>query len=92
MGDSELILKQINGEYSVHNPRLDRYREIVLDLTDDLLECKFAAIPRKKNIQAHCLATFAGTCNLPFQPNHKYTAEFKHRPIIQDNLKYWQFF
>ena len=52
MGDSELIVKQINGEYSVYNPRLGRYRETVLDLIDDLLECNFSAIPRKKNLQA----------------------------------------
>ena len=61
MGDSDLIIKQVNGVYSVYNPRLSRYRDTVIDLTDDLLECKFVAIPRKQNIQAHCLATFAST-------------------------------
>lgn len=66
MGDTELIVKQINGEYSVYNPRLGWYREIVLDLIDDLLECNFSAIPRKQNLQAYSLATFASTCNLPF--------------------------
>ena len=88
MGDSKLIINKINGYYFVYNPRLARYRDIVVDLTDDLLECKFAAIPRKQNIQAHCPATFASTCNLPFQPTHRYTNEVKHRPIIPDNLKY----
>ena len=63
MGDSELIIKQVNGVYSVYNPRLSRYRDTVIDLTDDLLECKFAAIRRKQNIQAHCLETFASICN-----------------------------
>jgi len=29
---SELIIKQINGEYFVNNPKLGQYREIVLDL------------------------------------------------------------
>ena len=66
MEDSELIVKQINGEYSVYNPRLSRYRETVLDLIDDLLESNFSAIPRKQNLQAHSLETFASTCNLPF--------------------------
>ena len=41
---------------------------------------------------AHSLATSSSTCNLPFQPIHKYTAEVKHRPTIPDNLKYWQIF
>ena len=46
MRDSELIVKQINGEYSIYNPRVGRYRETVLDLIDYLLECNFFAIPR----------------------------------------------
>lgn len=49
LGDSELIIKPINGEYSVNNPRLSQYRETVLDLIKDLLETNFAAIPRKKH-------------------------------------------
>ena len=69
-GDSELIIKQIKGEYSVNNPRLSQYREIVLDMIKKLLEIDFAAIPRKQNMHAHSLATFASTCKLPFQPNH----------------------
>ena len=48
MGDSELIIKQVNGVYFVYNPRLSRYKDTVIDLTDDLLECKFVAIPKKK--------------------------------------------
>ena len=47
MGDSELIIKQIRGEYSVNNPRLRQYRETVLDLIEELLETDFAVIPRK---------------------------------------------
>ena len=41
-------------------------------------------------MQAHNLATFASTCRLPFQPNHHYIAEVRHKPKIPDNLKYWQ--
>jgi len=43
-------------------------------------------------MQAHSLATFDNTYKLPFQPNHLYTAEVRHRPVIPDNLKYWQIF
>lgn len=89
MGDSELI---INGKYSVNNPRLSQYREIILDLLKYLLETNFAAIPRKQNMQAHSLATFASACKFPFQPNHQYTAEVRHMPVIPDNLKYWKIF
>ena len=61
MGYSNLIIKQVNGVYSVYNPRLSRYRETIIDLIDDLLECKFVVIPRKQNIQAHCLTNFSST-------------------------------
>jgi len=43
-------------------------------------------------MQAHSLATFSSTCKSPFQPNHKYTAELRHRLVIPDNLKYWNIF
>jgi len=92
LGDSEMIIKQISGEYSINNPRLGRYRDIVLDLIKDLLESNFAAIPRKQNMQAHNLATFASTCKFAFQPNHQYTIEVRHRPVIPNNLKYWHIF
>ena len=61
-------------------------------MVNDLLECKFVTIPRKQNLQAHWLATFTSTCNIPFQPIHKYTSEIKYRPIIPDNVKYWKIF
>jgi len=48
MGDPKLIIKQISVEYSINNPRLDRYRDTILDLIKDLLESNFAAIPRKQ--------------------------------------------
>ena len=43
-------------------------------------------------MQAHSLATFASTCKFPFQPNHQYTVEVIHRPIIPNNSKYWKIF
>lgn len=43
-------------------------------------------------MQAHTLSTFSSTCKFPFEPNHEYTAEVRHRPIIPDNLKYWHIF
>lgn len=47
MGDSELIIKQIKGEYSINNPRMSQYRETILDLIKNLLETDFVSIPRK---------------------------------------------
>ena len=43
-------------------------------------------------MHAHSLATFASTCKLPFEPNHHFTAEIKHRPAVPDNVKNWPVF
>ena len=43
-------------------------------------------------MQAHSLTTFASTCKFPFLPNHQYTVEVRHRPVILDNLIYWHIF
>lgn len=66
MGDSELIIKQVKGEYITNNPRLSCYRETILDFINCFLETDFVVIPRKKNMQAHSLASFSITCRLPF--------------------------
>jgi len=50
LGDSKLIIKEINGKYSVNNPRLGQYRETILDLIKDLMETNFTLIPKKQNV------------------------------------------
>jgi len=32
------------------------------------------------------------TCKLPFEPNHQFIAEIRHRLAISDNVKKWQVF
>jgi len=92
MGDFELVIKQINVVYMTRDPRLGFYRGTFVEILNTFLETKLAVIPRKHNMQAHSLAMFAITCKLPFQPNHQYTTEVRHRPAIPDNLKNWQVF
>lgn len=92
MGDSKLIIKQINVVYMTRDPRLIFYRGRVLEILNTFLETKLAVIPRKHNMQAHSLAMFSSTCKLPFQPNHQYTADVRNRPAILDNLKNWKVF
>jgi len=92
MGDSELVIKQINVVYITKGPRLSFYRGTVVEILNTFLETKLAVIPRKHNMQAHSLAMFAITYKLPFQPNHQYIAEVRHRPTILENLKNWQVF
>jgi len=87
MGDSELVIKQINAAYMTRDPRLGFYRGTIVEILNIFLETKLAVIPRKHNMQAQSLAMFASTCKFPFQPNHQYTIEVRHRPTIPDNLE-----
>ena len=67
MGDSELVIKQINIVYMTRDPRLGFYRGTVVEKLNTFLETKLVVIPRKHNMQAHNLAMFSSTCKLTFQ-------------------------
>jgi hypothetical protein len=49
-------------------------------------------MPRGQNILADGPATSAATCKIPFCPTHKYTVEVKCKPMVPDNIRYWQVF
>jgi ribonuclease HI len=91
-GDSELIIKQIKGEYATKHPRLRAYRNDVLDALQFFTEIDLQVMPRGQNILADGLATSTTTCKIPFRPTRKYTVEVKCRPTIPDNIRYWQVF
>ena len=91
-GDSDLIIQQINGYCSTNDSRLRYYRGTVVEILNTFLQTQLTKIPRKHNLHAHSLAMFASTCKLPFEPNHQFKAEIRHRPAIPDNLKNWQVF
>jgi ribonuclease HI len=91
-GDSELIIKQIKGEYAAKHPRLRAYRNVVLDALRCFTEVDLQVMPRGQNILADGLATSAATCKIPFCPTRPYTVEVKCRPTVPDNIRYWQVF
>ena len=90
-GDSELVIKQVNGEYNTNHPRLRAYRNDVMDLLKTFEESKLIFVPRKRNIAAHNLAFAARTCLTPFETKDC-TTQIKFRPAVPDNEKYWQVF
>jgi hypothetical protein len=72
--------------------RLRAYRTAAIEILNTFQNLKLTKISRKHNLHAHSLATFASTCKLPFEPNHHFTAEIKHRPAVPNNVKDWQVF
>jgi ribonuclease HI len=91
-GDSELIIKQIKGEYAAKHPRLRSYRNAILDALKCFVEVDLQVMPRGQNILADGLATSAASCKIPFRQTHPYTVEVRCRPTVPDNIKYWQVF
>lgn len=61
-GDSELIIRQIKGEYSTKSPRLREYRNTILDLLKTFKKYELMFIPRAQNHLAIELAFAASNC------------------------------
>ncbi len=57
--DSELLIKQLNGEYKIMEPRIQSLFIEVWNLKIDFGKVKFALIPREKNKEADRLANEA---------------------------------
>jgi len=91
-GDSDLILQQIKGNFVTNDNRLRAYRNVASERLNTFSKSQLIKISRSHNLHVHSLATFAGTCKLPFEPNHHFTAEIKHRPVVPNNVKDWKVF
>ncbi|MEK9154689.1 MAG: ribonuclease HI family protein [Patescibacteria group bacterium] len=53
--DSELVAKQLNGEYKIKEERLTSFFIEIWNLKQDFLKVKFKQIPREENKQADYL-------------------------------------
>jgi len=82
----------MKGNFVTNDKRLRSYRSAAIEILNAFAEFQLTKISRSHNLHAHSLATFASTCKFPFEPNHCFTAEIKHRPSIPNNVKDWQVF
>jgi len=83
LGDSDLIIQQMKGNFVTNDHRLRAYKGAATEILNTFSEFQLTKISRNHNLHAHSLATFASTCKLPFEPNHHFTAEIKHKPASQ---------
>ena len=91
-GDSKSMINQVKGIYQVKHPRMRAYRNIVLDLLQDIPKYQFVVVPREQNAITDALAVSASLFKIHIHPNKKYEIEVKHRPVVPNNIKYWQVF
>ena len=57
--DSELLVKQMNGEYKIENEKIQKFFIEIWNLKIDFKSIKFKAIPREKNGEADRLVNEA---------------------------------
>ena len=61
LGDLDLVIQQMKGNFVTNDRRLRAYRTAATAILDTFTESKLAKISRNHNIHAHSLATFAST-------------------------------
>ena len=83
-GDSELVIRQVNGEYTAKHPRLRAYRDDAMDLLKSFAEFQLTFFPRNQNILANGLAFAASSCLKPYE-RKQYTFHVKYRPYVPNN-------
>ncbi|OMP00330.1 reverse transcriptase [Corchorus capsularis] len=65
IGDSNLVVKQTNGEFSLKEPTLAPYRDLVRSFLDKFQSVRCEHSPRSSNRYADALATLASKINMP---------------------------
>ncbi|XP_057418949.1 uncharacterized protein LOC130713175 [Lotus japonicus] len=63
-GDSQLVVKQVNGEYQVKDPQLSKYLGVVRRLMMEIGKIRIEDVPRGQNERADVLAKLASTGRL----------------------------
>ncbi|XP_057443790.1 uncharacterized protein LOC130735939 [Lotus japonicus] len=63
-GDSQLVVKQVKGEYQVKDPQLSKYLEVVHRLMMEIEKIRIEHIPRSQNERVDVLAKLASTGRL----------------------------
>ena len=56
LGDSQLVMGQVNGTCEAKEKRIKKYLEKVLQLVKKFKEANFVQIPREENMEADALA------------------------------------
>ena len=91
-GDSELVIKELKGEYQAKHPRMRAYRNAVLDILKLFSDYTLMCVPRIQNSIADALAKAASNLKIPMNSSNKFEIYVKHCPNISDNQRYWQVF
>jgi ribonuclease HI len=86
-GDLDMIVSQINRNFSTKNPRLKQYRDVVWDSMKTFDDFSIEAIPREENHLENNLAVSTSTLQ-HFKEIGLYKVELNFKPSIPNNLEH----
>ena len=84
-GDSELVIKQVKGEYQAKHPRMWAYWNAILDILKLFLDYTLTCVPRIQNGIVDALAKAASNLKIPKNSSNKFEIHVKHRPTVPEN-------
>lgn len=85
-GDSELVIKQVEGAYQTKDVRMRAYKNLVLDMLETLQAYSFTIKTRDQNCIADSLAVSTNLFVIPIHSSKKYEVEVRHRPDTLDKI------
>ena len=88
LGDSELVINQVNNSYQTKHPKMRAYRNEVWDMFGNyFIEHKIRVIPRYENTVADSLVVAAGKLKTPTAGQRMYKFDIVNKPSTPDNSK-----
>jgi len=91
-GDSELVIKQVKGEYQAKHPQMWAYHNAVLDILKVFPDYTITCVSRAQNVIVDSLAIVASNLKILMNSNNNFEFHVKHCPAVPENQRYWQVF
>ena len=89
LGDSELVINQVNDSYQTKHPWMRAYRNEVWDMFGNYFtEHTIKVVPRYENTVADSLVVATGKFKTPSAGQKEYQVDIVNRPSIPNNSKY----
>lgn len=85
-GDSELVIRQVEGVYQTNDVRMRAYKNLVLDMLENFQAYSFVVKTIYQNSTVDSLVVLASLFIIPIHSSEKYEIEVRHRPAIPDNI------
>ena len=91
-GDSELVIKQVEGVFQTKYVRMRGYRNLIMEMLEKFQEYSFIVKTRDQNSVADSLVVSTSLFVILAHSTEKYEIEVHHRPSILDNIIHWKVF